>query len=346
MSETDPGDTLSRLILAYIPARAVQVAAELGVADLIATGVTTIEGLAQATRADPGTLRRLMRYLVGLDLFDESETGYSLKAMGELLRGDVEGSYWSAARLSAFMFPAWVELGHAVRTGEAGYHKYFGKPIFDHLAEDPERAAVFDTAMTALYAPETAAILDACDLSDVDTVIDVGGGNGSFMMEMLGRYPSMHGVIFDLPHVTERAFRNVEEVGLGERCRTVGGSFFEAIPEGADAIVLRHVIHDWPDEDAVRILANCERALAPGGRVLVVEMLLADDGEASPAKRFGISTFDLTMMVLYEGAERTEAEYRALFEAAGLTLAGTTPTTSPSYVIEGRTAARAGSVKT
>ena len=226
MSQIDPREALSQLIFGYIPARAIHVAAELGLADLIAGGATSTESLAKAAGADLGVLRRLMRYLVSLDLFEESENGYALKEMGELLRSEFEGSQRPAARLMGHLFPAWVELPHTIRTGEAGYGKYFGKPMFDHIAEDPERAAVFDAAMTAIHGPETAAMLDAYDFSDISTVMDVGGGNGSLLTELLLRYPSMQGVLFDLPHVTERAVQNIEAVGVGERCRTVAGSFF------------------------------------------------------------------------------------------------------------------------
>lgn len=333
MSQVDPREALSQLIFGHIPARAIHVAAELGLADLIAGGATSTESLAKAAGAELGVLRRLMRYLVSLNLFDESESGYALTEMGALLRDDIEGSQRPTARLLGQLFPAWVELPHTIRTGEAGYGKYFGKPLFEYIAEDPERAAVFDAAMTAIHGPETAAMLDVYDFSNIGTLMDVGGGNGSLLTEILLRYPSMQGVLFDLHHVAERAIQNIESAGVGERCRTIAGSFFDAVPDGADAIVLRHIIHDWPDEDAVRILANCASALAPSGRVLVVEMLVPEDNEPAIAKQF-----DISMMVLLEGVERTEAEYRALFEAAGLTLAGITPTASPSFVFEARPA--------
>lgn len=333
MSEIDPADILSELIFGHIPARAVHAAAELGLADLIAGGATSSERLAEAAGVNAGALRRLMRYLVSLDVFDESENGYALKPMGGLLRSDGEGTQQPSARLMGYLFPAWVEVLHTIRTGEAGYSKYYGKPLFDHIAEDPERATVFDAAMTAIHGPESAAMLDACDFSDIGTVIDVGGGNGSLLTEMLLRYPSMKGVLFDLPHVAERALSNIEAAGLGNRCRAVGGNFFEAIPDGADAIVLRHVIHDWSDEDAVSILTNCARALSPGGRVLIVEMIVPVGNEPSVAKRY-----DLSMMLLLAGVERTEAEYGALFQTAGLELARITPTASPSHVIEARPA--------
>jgi len=138
-------------------------------------------------------------------------------------------------------------------------------------------------------------------------------------------------VLFDLPHVADRAAANIEAADLGNRCQTIGGSFFDAVPEGADAILLRHIIHDWPDREAVRILRNCARAVAPEGRVLVVEMLVPEDNAPSLAKRF-----DLSMMVLPGGVERTETEYRTLFDAAGLAFSGITPTATPSFVIEGR----------
>ena len=185
--------------------------------------------------------------------------------------------------------------------------------------------------MTAIHGPETVAMLDAYEFGGIGRLVDAGGGNGSLLTAMLARHPEMRGVLFDLPHVAERAKADIAAAGLGDRCEAVGGSFFEAVPDGADAILLRHIIHDWSDADAVRILGNCARALAPGGRVLVVEMLVPEGNAPSLAKRF-----DLSMMVLPGGVERTEAEYRALFEAGGLTLSGITPTASPSFVIEGR----------
>jgi len=274
-----------------------------------------------------------MRYLISIDIFDDTEKGYALKPMGDLLRSDAEDSQQPTARLSAYTFPAWVELAHTIRTGEPGYRKFYGKPLFDHIGEDPERAAVFDAAMTAIHGTETAAMLDAYDFSGIGTLMDVGGGNGSLLAETLMRYPDMNGILFDLPHVAERAESALASAALGERCRFAGGSFFDAVPDGADAVVLRHIVHDWSDEDSVRILANCRKALGPDGRVLVVEMLVPEDNEPSLAKRF-----DLSMMVLLGGVERTEAEFGALFEAAGLALAGITPTASPAYVIEARPA--------
>jgi len=331
MNDVNPRDALSQLVFGHVPARAVQAAAELGLADLIADGIVTDAGLTDAVGADAAMLPRFMRYLVSLGLFDQSERGYALTAMGDLLRSDVAGSLRPIARLSMNAFPAWVEILHTLRTGESGYQKHFGKPMFEHIAEDPERAAIFDAAMTAIHGTESAAMLDAYDFAGIGRLVDVGGGNGSLLMATLERHPTMRGVLFDLPHVIERAAAALEAAGLGERCDAIGGSFFEAVPTGADAILLRHIIHYWPDRDAIRILGNCAQALAPDGRVLVVEMLVPEGNAPSLAK-----SFDLSMMVLPGGIERTEAEYRALFEAAGLTLSSVTPTASPAYVIEAR----------
>jgi SAM-dependent methyltransferase len=331
MTVDEPRETLTNLIAGHVPARAVQAAAELGLADLIANGATSAESLAEAVGADVGVFARFMRYLVSLGLFDQSENGYALTAMGDLLRSDAAGTLRPIARLSMHTYPAWIELLHSVRTGEPGYRQYFGRPLFDHIAEVPDIAAIFDAAMTAVHGPETAAMLDAFDFSDIGRLVDVGGGNGTLLMATLARHPAMRGVLFDLPHVAERAEAEIKAAGFGDRCETVGGSFFEAVPGGADAILLRHIVHDWADADAVRILGTCARALAPDGRVLVVEMLVPEDNEPSIAKRF-----DMSMLALLGGVERTEAEYRTLFEAAGLTLTGITPTASPSFVIEGR----------
>lgn len=333
MSETDPRQALSQLIFGHLPARAVHAAAELGLADAIADGVTSEAALAERVSARPDIFRRFMRYLVALDIFARTGDGYALTPMSELLRRDAEGSQLPAARLSARTYGAWIEIFHTLRTGEAGYAKFYGKPLFDHVGEDPEVAAVFDAAMTAIHGPETAAMLDAYDFSEPGTVMDVGGGNGSLLMETLRRYPDMQGIVFDLPHVVERTSCEIRAAGLESRCRAVGGNFFESVSERADTIILRHIIHDWTDSESIRILKNCAEALPPGGRILVVEMIVPEHDGPSMAKRF-----DLSMMLLTGGSERTEAEYRALFQAAGLTLAEITPTDSPVSVIEARPA--------
>src|SRR5262249_13337370 len=150
----------------------------------------------------------------------------------------------------------------------------YGMPVFDYLGRHPEQAKVFDAAMVSVHGRETGAMLDAYDFSGIGVLADVGGGNGSLLTAVLKMYPSMKGLLYDLPGVAERAQANLAGAGLAERCRVVGGNFFESVPAGADAYLLRHIIHDWDDERATRILQNVGRAMRPGGRLLLVESVL------------------------------------------------------------------------
>lgn len=331
MTGGDPRHNLSQLIFGHVPSRAVYAAAELGLADLIANGKTTIEELSTASETHAGALYRLMRYLVSLGLFDDVRGHYSLTAMGRLLQSNVDGSQRPSARMIGRFMPAWIEIMHSLKTSEPGYIKAFGKPIFDHLREDPEVAEIFDAAMTSIHGPETIAMLADYDFGSVHCLADIGGGNASLLTEVLNQYPSMRGKLFDLPDVTARAAAQIDRAGLASRCEAIGGNFFEAVPGGADAYLLRHIIHDWYDPEAIQILTNCRRALGQNGRALVVEMIVSEDNEPSLAKQL-----DLSMLVLPGGLERTESEYRDLFARSGLTVTGVTSTTSPVSVIEGR----------
>ena len=332
MTDRDPpAQRLFQLMFGIVPAQAVYAAAELGLADAIAAGQATCDELADAVGAEPATLERLLRYLAGLGLFTLRDGRYGLTEMGALLKSDAEGSQRATARITGRLLPAWGEILHCLRTGRSGYQKATGKPFFEGLAEDPEAAAIFDTAMTAIHGPETAAMLEVYDFSDIACLADIGGGNASLLIEVLQCYPEMHGLLVDLPPVVARSRANLEAAGLAERCRAVGGNFFETVPEGADAYLLRQILHDWDDPEAIAILANCRKALPPDGRLLVVEATLPDDGSPSPG-----DLFDLMMLVVPGGRERTPRQFAALFDAAGLKLTAVTPTTTAACIIEAR----------
>jgi len=197
-----------------------------------------------------------------------------------------------------------------------------------YLAEHPERGRIFDAAMNSVHGRESGAVLEAYDLSAYRTIVDVGGGNGANLLEILRRYPSARGILFDLPAVVEGARPASSKNGLASRVEFAGGDFFEAVPEGADAYFLRHIVHDWDDVAATRILANCRAAMPPEGRVLVVENVIPPGNEASFGK-----WLDLMMLVI-GGRERTEEEYRALFAGAGLRLCRVIPTSADVSVRE------------
>jgi SAM-dependent methyltransferase len=182
--------------------------------------------------------------------------------------------------------------------------------------------------MTGHHGREADPMLDAYDFSPFNSLVDVGGGNGSLLIAILNRHPKMHGVLFDLPRVVDRARAAVENA-FRERCRLVGGSFLESVPNGADAYLLRHIVHDWRDDDAATILRNCRKAMKPGGRVLVVEIVVPAGNDASFAKWMDL------MMVTYGGKERSEKQYRQLFAQSGLQLTRVVPTNAGISVIEG-----------
>ena len=255
--------------------------------------------------------------------------------MAQALRSDSrEMQRPFAIMAGAEFYQTWGHLLHSVRTGEEGCRKAFGASWFEYLTQRPDRHAIYDAAMMAVHGRETEPVLDACDFSRFGTVADIGGGNGSALAVILKRHPRLKGILFDLPGVAERARPLLAAAGVGDRCEVVAGDFFQSVPR-ADAYVLRHVIHDWEDEDAVAILRNCRKAMRPEGRVLVVETVIPPGNEMCFGKWLDL------MMLLVGGRERTEQQYRRLFAAAQLDLAGIVQTTADVSVIEGVPAADA-----
>lgn len=320
------GSVLSRMVAAI---------AEFGVADLIPpNSARPASELAAATGCDERTLYRCLRYLASHDIFKEGPQGsFALTPLATALRTDAEGSFRDGARMLGRMFPAVAELENTLRDGENGIVKFLGQPLFEYLPSHPELAAIFDGGMTAIHGPETPAMLEAFDFSGIGTLADVGGGNGSLLTPLLLKYPAMKGILFDLGHVIERAKANLQKAGLGDRCQVREGSFFEAFPSGADAYLMRHIIHDWTDQQSIQILKNCRAVIPPHGRLFIVEAVVPKGNEPSPAKEM-----DMAMLIYPGGMERTEEEYRELFSASGFELAGVTPTPSAVSVVEGRPA--------
>jgi predicted O-methyltransferase YrrM len=226
-------------------------------------------------------------------------------------------------------YRAWGNLVDTLQTGDNAYEKVFGKPIFDHLAERPDKAKIFDAAMNGIHGRETGAIVQAYDFSDFSIIADIGGGNGSKISAILGAYPKMHGILFDLPHVVERARPNLETAGLQDRCQLIGGDFFRSVPAGADAYLMRHIIHDWDDAHARLILENCQTVMSPGSKLLLVESVIPPGNEPFMGK-----FLDLTMMLIPGGKERTADEYRQLVSEAGFELTSIVPTDTEVSIIE------------
>ncbi len=323
---------LLRMITGMVSTQAVHAVAELGIADLLASGPASASDLGARCDANPDALRRVLRYLCGEGVFREDESGrFSLTPTGELLRSDSPTRIRDFARmLGSDSARAWNELLYSVRTGRCAFEHVHGAPLFEFLSKRPDKARVFDSAMTGVHGPETGPMIDAYDFSGFETVVDVGGASGDVLLEILHHCPAVRGVVFDLEHIAQQASARIERSELRDRARAEGGSFFDRVPLGADAYLMRHIIHDWNDEQSVAILRNCRDAMRPDGRVLVVESVIPPGNDPHPSKMF-----DLIMMAIPGGRERTREEYERLFADAGLRLARVVPTDSPVSVVEG-----------
>jgi hypothetical protein len=329
MSDPNFQDQLARLVSGYWYTQTIYVAAKLGIADLLVDGPKSARDLARETGTQPQALFRLLRALASIGIFAEDQGRFVLTPLAECL---LDPSTRAMATMRGeFQYRAWAELLYSVQTGASAFEKVHGKPIFDFFAENPETGKLFDLAMTGVHGRETGAMLEAYDFSGIGTLADLGGGNGSVISAVLKRYPGMQGIIFDLPGVALRAKDNIRAAGLETRCQAVAGSFFESVPTGADAYLLRHIIHDWNDQKSLTILRNCRKAMARRGKLLVVEGVVPQGNDPSVTK-----FFDLAMMVLPGGMERTEQEYRQLFEAAGFRLTRIVPTATWVSVLEGQ----------
>ena len=326
---TDLKTQMNQLIRGYWTTQAIFVAAELRIADLLTEGPMHPEELGRMAGVKGDMLYRVLRALASLGVFAEDEEGrFMLTPLAETLCGD-SGQRAYARLHGQELYQSWAKLLEAVRTGDAGFVKAFGMPAFEFFSKNPERGAVFDRAMTGHHGREADPMLDAYDFSQFNSLVDVGGGNGSLLIAILNRHSQMHGVLFDLPRVVDRARGAVENAGFRERCRLVGGSFLESVPNGADAYLLRHIVHDWSDEDAAAILRNCRSAMKPDGKLLVVEIVVPAGNDPSFAKWMDL------MMVTYGGKERSEKQYRKLFAQAGFGLTRIVPTNAGISVIEG-----------
>jgi hypothetical protein len=326
-------EQLTRMIASAALSRAICTIGELGVSDHIKAGSPeSVETLARLTGAHERSLYRLLRFTASYGVFQETGNRFfDHTPLSAALGTDAVGSFRPATRMFHRMFRGWDGLDHSIRTGEAGAVKVFGEPMFDYIGRNPELGPFFDAGMTAFHGHEAQAMLDAYDFSEVRTLADIGGGNGLLIAAVLQRYPQMRGMLFDLGHVSGRARSGLKALGLEQRCTVVDGNFFEAIPSGADAYLMRHIIHDWTDEESVQILRNCRKVMPVHGRVLLVEFIVSAANQASLAK-----DVDMMMLAFPGGMERTPEEYAALFEQSGFRLAKITPTTSAVSVVEGR----------
>ncbi len=310
--------------------QAIYVAAELGIADLLTDGPRTIEELAEQTSANGDALYRVLRALANVGIFSEEESyRFSLTPLAENLLSDAPGSLRPfGIMMGAEFYQSWGNLLYSAQTGKQGFEKRYGVPFFQYMTEHHERHSIYDAAMMVHGIAETEPMLDAYDFSGFQTVVDVGGGHGRMLAAILNRYPEINGILFDLPAVAQRSQSIISGLGLSDRCQIVGGDFFDSLP-AADAFVLRHIIHDWDDKEAISILRNCRDAMNPEGRILVVETVIPPLNEPCFGKWLDL------MMLIVGGRERTEEQYRQLFSKAGLKLNRIVSTAHEISVVEG-----------
>lgn len=327
-----PHAVLVQMTFGSILSQALSVAAKLRVADLLAEGPKTAEEIAAKTGAHAPSVFRLLRTLSqnGV-LVRDSESRFSNTEISELLRSDHPRSFRAIVHMMGDT-EHWMALGnmeHSVMTGECGFDNAFGKSLFEHLAEHPETASVFDDAMTNMSNSIGRGAVTSYDYSEVGSVADIGGGHGLLLSIVLEANPHLKGYLFDQPHVVEGA-RHPNALGVADRTEIVAGSFFEDIPVDADLYMMKHIIHDWDDEESVAILSNIAKSAKPGARLLLVETVVEDKDVPSLS---GI--MDLNMLAMTPGRERTEAEYKDLMERSGFRFVQVHDTGSPMNLVEG-----------
>jgi O-methyltransferase domain/Dimerisation domain len=340
MSRTTPHDVtpsaqlLHMVFDSFILARAIAVAANLGIADVLHVQTKTADELAHATGVDAPSLYRVLRALASAGIFAEDEAGrFHLTPLAEPLRSDAPDSWRAFAAFlgSDWAYRAYGAMLHSVQTGQPAFDHVYGKPLFEFLAENPDQARIFNAAMTDSSRSSAPAILAVYDFSGMTKLVDVGGGHGFLLTSILKAYPQMHGVLFDLPAVVEGAGPMLEAHGVSDRCECIGGDFFTAVPSGGDAYMMQSILHGMTDEQVLQLLHNIRQSMRENGTVLQVDMVVPE-GNAPSTSKFG----NLHMMIFAPSRERTEAEYRALYERAGLKLTRVLPTATVFSLLEGK----------
>jgi O-methyltransferase domain/Dimerisation domain len=322
------------MITGYWLSQPIYCAAKLGLADLLKDSSKSATELASLTGVHAQSLYRVLRLLASIGVFAETETGqFELTPLAQCLQTDHPESMRAYAIMMGeeWQWQPWGKLLHSVRTGKPAFDSMFGVDCFQYFARNAEAAAIFDEAMTGFSAIEVNAVTAAYDFSPFTKVIDIGGGQGRLIATILMAHPHTQGILFDMPHVIAEARSHIEATGIADRCELLAGDFFEAVPAGGDAYVLKRVIHDWDDERTIAMLKNCHRAMLPKGRLVIIEMVIAPGNEPFFGKQLDVEL----LLTTPGGRERTEAEYRSLLSAAGFELTTITPTESLVSVIEG-----------
>jgi len=315
-------------------ARSIYVAAELGIADLLAKGPKTAAELATATAAHAPSLYRVLRALAGFGIFAEDEAGkFTLTPTAEFLRSDVPDSLRASVRFfgQEWHWDLWGNLDYSIKTGQPAFDHLFGQGLFEFY-QDPEVARTSSQSKTSISARAAASLMASYDFSSTHTVVDIGlvAGYGSTLVPLLQANPNMQGVLFDFPPVIEAAQPVIEAAGVGERCQLIAGHCLEFVPSGGDTYILMFVIHNWDDERAIKILQNCQAAMAENGKILIVEMIMPPGNEPFVGKLIDLES----LLSTPGGFERTEAQYQSLLSCAGFKVTNIIATQTANSIIE------------
>jgi SAM-dependent methyltransferase len=327
------------MLMGWIVSSAMQAAVRLGLPDQLKDGPRSAHELAKELGADEGALLLLLRALCSVDVFQEVEVGvFANTDVGTFLRSDVPNSLHGFTLYLAadWVWRPWHALPQTITTGRPSFEEIYQSEFWSYMAAHPQEYTIFNNAMASYTELLNDVTVAGYDFSAVRRLVDVGGGYGSFLQVILQRYPHLQGVLFDLPPVVAQAQQILASSPVGERCTFVEGNFFQGVPQGADAYIMKHVLHDWTDEECIRILRNCREALAPDGRILIVEYVVPEP----PQKPSPFLFVGLWMRINTPGGyERTEQQFRRLCEEAGLQLVGVHPTGAPDSILEARSIA-------
>jgi hypothetical protein len=331
-----PDAVLMQMLFGAQVQKSICVAAKLGIADLLGERPQTADELATKTETHALSLYRMLRTLASIGVFVEtSDRKFELTPVAELLRSDAPNSMRDFVIMMGenWMWQAWGELMYSVRTGGVAFEKVQGMSAIEFFQQNEEAGKVFNRAMTNFTLAAIPAIVEAYDFSGVRKLVDIAGGHGLLLAGVLKANPQTRGILFDLPYVIEGAGELLEKEGVRDRVELASGDFFQSVPAGADAYMMKHIIHDWDDERSIKILRNIRSAMNGDGKVLIIEMVVPEGNEPHPSK-----DLDIVMLVNNSGKERTRDEYRNLFEASGFRLTRVIPTKSPYSVVEGERA--------
>ena len=318
----------------FIDSQVVYASTKLGIPDSLASGPRTAADLAKDVDANPDAVHRLLRAAATIGLFSLDSGGrFGLTSLSETLRSDAEPSMRPVVLMlgDPSYWGPWAELTYSVRTGKQGAEKVFGKPMWEYMADNAEFDAVFNNAMTALTTLDWPTVAAVYDFTPFDTIVDIGGGHGQLLKLILDSAPDSTGILFEQESVIEQAAEFLGECGSLPRCTLECGSFFDTVPLGADLYVMRRVIHDWDDEDAIAILSTIRRSIPDHGTLLIIESVVPQDNSPHFAKML-----DLDMLIFAGGRERNEAQFRALLNRGGFEVSRVIPTISTLSLIEAK----------